>query len=117
MDNAKPWLLAIRLFTLKPGARTEFDRISREGTIPLMRQLGITVVSHGPSLNNDNGYFLLRAFPSEQERVERSQSLYATAEWLEKYDGPVTSMIDDYETAVLSVDAAAVRQLAPPVIR
>ncbi|MEV6907359.1 hypothetical protein [Amycolatopsis sp. NPDC051071] len=117
MDNAEPWLLEIRLFTVKPGSREEFDRISREGTIPLMRELGITVVAHGPSLNNDNGYFLLRAFPSEQERVERAQSLYATDEWLTKYDGPVSSMIDDYETAVLPVNSAALSHLAEPVTR
>lgn len=101
MGNADAWLLEVRLFKLRPGTRGEFDRISREGTIPLMRRLGITVVAHGPSLNNDNGYFLLRAFASEQERVERSQALYATAEWTEKYDTPVMSMIEDYDTAVL----------------
>jgi hypothetical protein len=58
------------------------------------------VLGHGPSLNNDNGYYLIRAFPSEEERVARSQSLYTTAEWLEKYDGPVSGMIEAYETAV-----------------
>ncbi|AIG76772.1 Hypothetical protein AJAP_19550 [Amycolatopsis japonica] len=102
MDNAESWLLEIRLFKVKPGTRAEFDRISREGTIPLMRSLGITVLAHGPSLNNENGYFLLRAFPSEEERVERSQSLYTTDEWLAKYDGPVSSMIDDYDTSVFA---------------
>jgi hypothetical protein len=94
-------LLEIRLFKVRPGTRTEFDRISREGTIPLMRKLGITVLTHGPSLNNENGYFLVRAFASEAERVELSQSLYSTDEWLEKYDGPVGEMIEDYDTAVL----------------
>jgi NIPSNAP protein len=112
MSNANSWLLEIRLFTLKPGTRAEFDRISREGTIPLMRSLGITVVAHGPSLNNDNGYFLLRAFPSEQDRLERGQSLYTTPEWLANYDDVVPPMIDAYDTAVLSMDAAAFRELA-----
>ena len=40
-----------------------------------MRQLGITVVAHGPSLNDDESYYLLRTFSSEQERIELSQSL------------------------------------------
>ena len=106
MDNGKPWLLEIRLFTLTPGTRAEFDRISREETIPLMRRLGIAVIAHGPSLNNDNGYFLLRAFSSEAERVELSQSLYATAEWMEKYDAPIMAMIADYDTAVMPMSPA-----------
>lgn len=111
MGNVNPWLLEMRLFRLRPGTRAEFDRISRDETIPLMRKLGITVLAHGPS-NNENGYFLLRAFPSEAERVELSQSLYATEEWVTKYDAPVMAMIDDYDTAVMPVAQDAVRQFA-----
>lgn len=102
---ADSWLLELRLFKLRPGTRAEFDRISREDTIPLMRRLGIKVVAHGPSMNNENGYYLLRAFPSEKDRVERSLAFYATPEWVEKYDAPVSAMIDDYDTAVLPAPA------------
>jgi len=112
MRENDTWLLEMRLFRLKPGTREEFDRISREGTVPLMRNLGINVIAHGPSLNNEHGYFLLRAFPSERERVELSQSLYTTEEWLEKYDATIPAMIDDYDTAVLAAPPAALRHLA-----
>lgn len=106
------WLLEIRLFTLRSGTREEFDRISRDGTIPLMRDLGIDVIAHGPSLNNESGYFLMRAFPSETERVERSQAVYATAEWEAKYDAAVMGMIDDYDTTVLPVTPDVLSRLA-----
>lgn len=112
MADTDSWLLEIRLFTVRPGTRDEFHRISRDGTIPLMRRLGITVVAHGPSLNNENGYFLMRAFPSEAERVELSQSLYRTAEWEEKYDAPVSGMIEDYDTTVLRAASDAIKALA-----
>ncbi len=111
MGNAKSWLLEMRLFKLAPGTRAEFARMSREDTIPLMRRMGITVVAHGPSGNNDNGYFLLRAFASEQDRVELSKAVYATEEWVAKYDAAIMSMIDDYDTAVMPVAPDAVRAL------
>jgi hypothetical protein len=95
------WWLEIRIFTVHPGTRDEFDRISSVGTVPLMRRLGIDVVAHGPSLNNDDGYYLLRAFRSEEERVTLSQSLYTTEEWETHFDAPVTAMIADYRTAVM----------------
>jgi hypothetical protein len=81
-----------------------------------MRELGIAVVAHGPSLNNENGYYLLRAFPSETERIERSQALYVTAEWLEKYETPVGEMIDDYDTAVLPAASELIRALTSIVL-
>lgn len=108
----EPCLLEIRLFTLHPGTRAEFFRISQEGTIPMMRRMGINVVAHGPSLNNDNGYFLLRAFRSEEERVKLSQALYATPEWESTYDAPVTAMIADYETAVMPTTHRLIEQFA-----
>jgi hypothetical protein len=110
MDEAS-WVLEIRIFTVHPGARQEFDRISREGTIPLMRRLGINVVAFGPSPNNDEGYHLLRAFRSEEERVTLSQSLYTTEEWETKYDAPVGAMIADYRTTVIVTTPEIVDQL------
>ncbi|MFE5816161.1 hypothetical protein [Streptomyces sp. NPDC056479] len=111
-DAGAPWLLEIRLFTVKPGVREEFHRISRDGTIPLMRECGITVVAHGPSLNDEDGYYLLRAFRSENERVALSQSVYATDVWLRKYDDVVPEMMTGYQTSVVPVPRPALEEFA-----
>jgi hypothetical protein len=109
--NEESLVLEIRIFTVHSGTRQEFDRITREGTIPLMRRLGINVVTYGPSPNNDDGYHLLRAFRSEEERVTLSQSLYASEEWDTKYDAPIGAMIADYRTTVLTTTPEIVDQL------
>lgn len=115
VSEDKSWLLEIRLFMLHPDVRDEFHRISRDGTIPLMRKCGITVVAHGPSLNNEDGYFLLRAFATEDDRVELSRSVYATDEWEKNYEEPVMGMISDYHTAVLQVPQREIEQLAAAI--
>lgn len=112
MTETDSCLLELRLFKVRPGTRAEFDRISREGTIPLMRRHDIEVVAFGPSLNDEDGYFLLRAFPSEPERVRQSQAIYATAEWEANYEQPVSGMIDDYWTSVMPATPQLVAQLA-----
>jgi hypothetical protein len=112
VTEAESWLLEMRLFKLQPGTRSEFDRISRDGTIPMMRRHGINVLDFGPMLNDEDGYFLLRAFRSEEDRVEKSQAIYATTEWEENYDAPVTAMIADYRTAVIP----ATHALAPSLV-
>jgi hypothetical protein len=100
----------MRLFKVRPGTRPEFDRISREGTIPLMRKCGITVLAHGPSLNDDDGYVLFRAFPSAELRTELAQSVYATKEWEENYEEPVMTMIEEYHTTLLPVSRRVVEE-------
>lgn len=104
-------LVELRLFKLRPGTRDEFHRISRDGTIPLMRECGITVLAHGPSLNEEDAYYLVRLFPSEQARTELSQSLYARPEWDANYDAPVMDMIDDYHTVVMPASAAVIEAI------
>ncbi len=110
MTGTAAGLLEMRVFTLHPGTREEFDRVSREGTIPMMRRFGIEVIAFGPCLNNDDGYYLLRAFADEDDRVVRSQAIYATEEWTANYDEPVGAMIAGYLTAVLPA-AVAPREL------
>lgn len=103
-------VLEIRLFIVKPGSREEFHRISEEGTIPLMRRHDIDVVSFGPSLNNDDGYYLIRAFDSEEHRVAHSQVIYSVPEW-EEFDKPVSDMIVDYHTTVVPTSRQAAAAL------
>jgi len=108
------WLLELRIFKVKPGTRDEFDRISREGTIPLMRECGITVLSYGPSLLDENEWYLMRAFPDLDSRVELAGSLYARPEWNANFEEPVSAMIEDYHTALFPAPEQTVKLLTEP---
>lgn len=101
MTETPSQLIEIRLFTVRAGTREEFDRISREGTIPMMRRWGIDVLAHGPALNDEDGYYLVRAFGSEHQRVDGAKAFYASSEWQDNYEEAVMGMIEDYHTAVL----------------
>lgn len=61
MNTTDGRLLEIRMFRVRPGTREEFDRISREGTVPMMRRYGFTVLACGPQLDEDDGYYLVRS--------------------------------------------------------
>jgi hypothetical protein len=112
MDDVVSQILEMRLFKLRPGVRAEFHRISDEGTIPMMRRIGINVLAYGPTLNDDDSYLLVRAFASEDERVRLSQELYASPEWERNYDEPVMAMIDTYHTAVIPAAESVIARLA-----
>lgn len=99
-------VLEIRMFTVQPGRIEEFSRLSHESTVPMMRRWGIEVLSYGPMLNTEDGYVLVRAFDSEEDRVAVQERFYASAEWTDTYDKPVMEMIADYRTAVLPLDPA-----------
>jgi hypothetical protein len=56
--------LDLRTYKLVAGGRETFDRILREHTLPMLRRHEIDVVGFGPSLADDDHYYLARAFPS-----------------------------------------------------
>lgn len=94
-------VLELRLYRLRPGTRERFHEIFVTGALPMLARFGVTVVDYGPSMLDDTGYFLVRAFPSAEARAEALERFYGSEEWLSTYDAEVMSMIEDYLTVVL----------------
>ena len=94
-------LLEIRTYKLVPGGRDEFDRIVREGSVPMLERFGIRVVAFGLSADADDHYVLIRAFASAAERDEQLGSFYASDEWRASYRDAALSLIEAYHTVAL----------------
>jgi hypothetical protein len=105
-------LLDLRTYKLVPGGRQPFDRILREGALPMLNRHEIDVVGHGPSLTDDGHYYLARAFPSAASRERRLGAFYGSDEWRHGYEDNVMELIETYHTVVIPLAANAARTLA-----
>ena len=56
--------MEIRTYTLKPGSGAGFNRTFVEDALPMLERWGVDVVAFGPSLDDDDAYFLMRAYQS-----------------------------------------------------
>jgi NIPSNAP len=99
----------LRTYRLVPGGRDEFDRIFREGALPMLEIDGIDVVGYGSSLLDDRYYFLARAFASETERERRLAAFYGSEEWRSTYAEDVTALIETYHHLVIPREPLASR--------
>ncbi len=97
-------VLDIRTYKLVPGGRDEFERIARDDALPMMRRHGIEVVAHGPSIDDDDHFVLIRAFPSASRRDEQLGSFYGSDEWRQNYEEDVMALIESYHVVVLELD-------------
>jgi hypothetical protein len=104
-------VLDLRTYKLVPGGGDAFDRIVREGALPMLRRFGIDVVGYGPSIAEDDRYCLVRAFASKAVRDEQLGSFYGSDGWRENYDGDVMALIETYHTVVIPVAAIDFRRL------
>ncbi|WP_433649981.1 NIPSNAP family protein [Micromonospora zamorensis] len=112
MSESHGRIVEVRSFRVRPGTRDEFDRVSREGTVPMMRRYGFTVLACGLTLDDEDGYYLVRLFDSIGQRLELSQRLYASREWLDNYEQPVMDMIVDYRNVLMPAHDAVVTRLS-----
>ena len=101
-------ILEMRLYKLRPGTRDAFDRVFREGALPMLGRHAITVVSCGPSLHDADSYFLIRAYPSLEQREKVLEKFYGSEEWLQNYDEKVMAMIESYNTVVVPASDPAI---------
>ena len=88
-------LVEIRTYRLKPGAEGAFhDAIVNRG-LPLVRTAAMDVVAFGFSAEDPNGYFLIRAFASLEDRQATEDAFYSSEAWKK---GPRQSIVEHIET-------------------
>jgi hypothetical protein len=64
-------VLDLRTYRLVPAGRPTFDRILREGALSMLSRYEAEVVGYGPSLTDDDHYYLARSFSSTASREQR----------------------------------------------
>ncbi len=104
-------VLDVRTYELVPGGGEAFDRIFRDGALPMLGRFGIDVIGYGPSIADKDRYCLVRAFASPAERAEQLVAFYGSDEWRDKYDDDVMALIESYHTVVIPLAALDLRRL------
>ena len=94
----------IRSYNLKPGTRQEFHRLFLEAAMPLLQRWNVDVVGYGPSLHDENSYYLMRRFDSLSHREESENAFYGSDEWRQGPRESILALIENYTEIVLELD-------------
>ena len=101
----------IRSYNLKPGTRDEFHRLFLEEAFPMLKRWEVDVVSYGPSLHDENSYYLMRRFDRIAHRDESENRFYGSDEWRQGPREAIIACIEDYTEFVLELDETTVQGL------
>ena len=96
--------LEIRTLTLKPGSREQFHQIFTERSLPILRRWKFDVVTHGPSLHDENTYYVIRHFESLAQRQRMEGAFYSSDDWRLGPRESLLALIESYVDVVLEVD-------------
>jgi hypothetical protein len=98
----------IRSYNLKHGRREEFHRLVVERSLPLVRKWKVDVVDFGPSLHDEDSYYLIRAYGSLAERASSHEAFYASPEWRQGPREAILALIESDTSIVLELPEATV---------
>ena len=103
--------IEIRTLTLKPGSREEFQQLYIEEALPRLQRWHFDVVAHGPSLHDENTYYVIRRYDSFARREKMEDAYYASDDWRKGPREAMLAFIESYVDAVFEVDESTVQGL------
>ena len=103
--------IEIRSLNLKPGSREEFHRLYIEQALPLLKRWNFDVVAHGPSLHDENTYYVIRRYDSLAQREHMEDAYYASDDWRKGPREAMLALIESYVDVVLELDEVTVQGL------
>jgi ketosteroid isomerase-like protein len=104
-------VVEIRSYNLKPGTRDRFHQTFLKEALPMLERWKVDVVSYGPSLHDQDSYFLMRGFEGIDQRQKSEDAFYGSAEWKQGPRERILADIDSYTTIVVSLDADTINGL------
>lgn len=100
--------IEIRSLNLKPDTRDEFHRLYNEEALPLLKRWNFDVVAHGPSLHDENTYYVIRRYNSLAQREHMEDAYYASDDWRHGPRERILALIKNYTDIVLELDEVTV---------
>jgi len=107
-------LVEIRSYNLVPGTRDEFHRLMLGASLPMLARWQVDVVAHGPSLHDDDSYYLMRAYASLADRQQSQDAFYGSDEWRLGPREAIIRLIGSSTSVVIELDEATVDALRRP---
>ena len=104
-------VVEIRSYYLQPNSRDTFHALMVEQSVPMLRRWTVDVVAFGPSLHDQDSYYLIRAYDSLEDRRRSQDAFYGSAEWREGPRESILPLIDSYTSIVIEMDEVVIAAL------
>lgn len=104
-------LIEIRSLNLKPGTHEEFHRLYIAEALPLLKRSNMDVVAHGPTLHDENSYYVIRRFDSLAQRKQSEDAYYASRDWRQGPREAILALIENYMDITLELDEVTMQGL------
>jgi hypothetical protein len=104
-------MIEIRTLTLQLYTRDQFHQLFIEKALPLLQRWNFDVVAYGPSLHDENTYYVIRRYDTLIQREEMEDAYYASDDWRKGPREAILALIESYTDIVLELDEVTLQRL------
>jgi hypothetical protein len=104
-------VLEVKIVRIHHGQRDAYHDYMREGLARVYEAQGLRYIYYGPSLHDEDSYFVIRAHPSVADRAERLDAVYGSQDWLMNHEEKVLAMVESMDTALFDADDQLIEAL------
>jgi hypothetical protein len=104
-------MIEIRTLTLQLSTRDQYHQLHIEKALPLLQRWNFDVVAYGPSLHDENTYYVIRRYDTLIQREEMEDAYYASDDWRKGPREAILALIESYTDIVLELDEVTLQRL------
>jgi NIPSNAP len=94
-------IIEMRTYKIQRGKRAEFLKILEAGAIPAHQKIGMKILGPFLSVEDDDTFFWMRAFPDQQTRERMRSEFYDGKLWKEELEEKLTPILEKYDVVVV----------------
>jgi hypothetical protein len=104
MMQTLPMIIEMRTYKIKPGLRAEFLEILKSKALPEHRKIGMKILGPFLSVEHDDTFFWIRAFPDLNSRTRMRDEFYEGKLWKEELERKLMPMLEKYDVVVVEAE-------------
>ena len=94
-------IIEMRTYKTEHGKRAEFLEILETKAIPAHQKIGMKVLGPFLSVEDDDTFFWMRAFPDQQSRERMRDEFYEGKLWKEELEQKLMPILEKYDVVIV----------------
>jgi len=104
--QASSMIIEMRTYKIAPGKRPEFIKILETKAFPAHQRIGMKILGPFLSVEDEDTFFWMRAFPNQQSRESMRDEFYEGKLWKEELEQKLMPILDKYDVVVVEAENA-----------
>jgi cellulose biosynthesis protein BcsQ len=94
-------IIEMRTYKIKSGKRAEFLKILESKAFPEHQKIGMKIIGPFLSVEDDDAFFWMRAFPNKESRGRMREEFYEGRLWKDELEQKLMPILEKFDVVIV----------------